>query len=183
MHGLRFGARIQQRAHAERALRIAAAPSGRMPTYTASAATCRNRLAATASVERRAESSAQWISTRCGDDCLRRQHHHFGRAVPQQPLDLLRGFRHARRSRRRRRSRGCALRLRRSPARARCAWRCASSCAPRARSGMDAARALGGRGLRAHSRIARQRCRQNVNAPHADRDRLAEHHGKARCSC
>ena len=59
MHGLRFGARIEQRAHAERSLRIAARLPGRMPTYTASAGTCRSRLAATASVERRATSSAQ----------------------------------------------------------------------------------------------------------------------------
>ena len=52
MHRLRFRARIEQRAHAERALRVAAAFRKNADVH-ASADTWRSRLAATASVERR----------------------------------------------------------------------------------------------------------------------------------
>ena len=80
VHGLRFGARVEQCAHAAAAAAASGVPSGTMPRYTASADTCRSRLADTASVARRAASSVQWIKTRCGlgacaaGPALRRRH-------------------------------------------------------------------------------------------------------------
>ena len=71
-----------------------ASPSfGRMPTYTAWADTWRSRLAATASVARRAGSSTQWISTRAGETVWCGSSSTASAPVLQQPLHGVHGAR------------------------------------------------------------------------------------------